>query len=305
MVSHVVALPSGAQDNFSNGPQGDAFDTAPVPDMNRVPQNLPFSTAPYYRMYYGQQPGGHVSVPSVYGRGTSRASYYIPGYSNPGAAQTPQQYPNSTVLPQSQPPMMPAGMILPCTTMTTISEKAAKDGDPVRAVVSRNIKLQAAGYFIPAGTLLTGTLRGYENGHWINKESYLSIVFDQMRFPDGRTFPIRAHLTNGYSGYGPAGDPNSDAARESRYTQLGLHNASANLMDVGMTLPLSPGNVRGLFSGTTIDNGIMTLGRLFLNPNHTPNVVVPSGSTVQIELEQNVSLATSSPATDSTAAASP
>lgn len=251
-------------------------------------------------MGYGNRSGGgHISVPSVYGRGTSRASWYLPGNTAPGDGGMPAggvpQYQSmpmaAPAVPQSAPPMMAAGTILPCTLMTTITEKGVKGGDVVRATVSRNVALNSPAAYIPAGTMISGVVRDYHDGHLMNKENYLSIVFEQMQFPDGRTFPIRAHLLNQYSGYGPAGDPNSDVAKHARWEQMGLRQDSGNLIDMACTLPFSPGSIRGFWSGgTTINGGIMALGNVLLHKDRNSNLVIPSGANVQLELEQNVSL---------------
>jgi hypothetical protein len=261
---------------------------------------LPFSTQQYYNMGYGNRPGGgHVSVPSVYGRGTSRASWYLPGNAAPGdgappgyaPAQNPSMPMPAPAVPQSGPPTIAAGTVLPCVMMTTITEKGVKNGDSVRAQVSRNISLNSPAAYIPAGTMISGVVRDYHDGHWINKENYLSIVFEQMQFPDGRIFPIRAHLVNNFSGYGPAGDPNSDVAKHARWEQEGLHQDAGNLIDMAMTLPFSPGSIRGFWSGgTTINGGIMALGNVLLHKDRNSNLVIPSGANVHLQLEGNVDL---------------
>jgi hypothetical protein len=276
-----LAAPSGAQDSAPPSDAGNpaSADPAPqyvVPYTDQMPQALPFTVAPFQQFY---RQSGHISIPSQYARGRT----------DNGDTQIPE---SSRVLPSNTPPYMPAGLVLPVNLSTTISMKAAKAGDPIRAVVTRNVPLSGMAY-IPAGTQIAGEVSSSTTGHLINKDTTLNIEFDQLRMPDGRIYNIRAHILNGLGGYGPAGDPNSDTYKRTRMEQLGLRGEMGTAIDIPLTMATAPiygeNFVRGMWSTSTISGAVGVLGNCLFKRTHN-DLIIPSGANLQVQLEQSVAL---------------
>jgi hypothetical protein len=251
-----------------------------VPYTDQAPQALPFTVAPYRQLY---RETGHISIPSQYARGRtddgSNQNY------NPGPD-------NSRVLPSQAPAFMPAGLVLPVNLSTTISMKAAKAGDYVYAVVTRNVPLNGMAY-IPAGTQVAGQLGSTTTGHLINKNTTLNIEFNQLKMPDGRLYNIRAHILNGLGGYGPVGDPNSDVYKRTRMEQLGLRGELGTGIDIPLTMATAPiygeNFVRGMWSTSTLTGAVGVLGNCLFKRSHN-DLIIPSGANLQIQLENSVAL---------------
>lgn len=48
------------------------------------------------------------------------------------------------------------------------------------------------GYFIPKGTLFTGKVKNFKKSRWAYRRAKVHIVINEMRFPNGETYKIKA-----------------------------------------------------------------------------------------------------------------
>lgn len=181
------------------------------------------------------------------------------------------------------------GLVIPLVLITSLSSHGERKGTPVRASVSRGVPLQGNGQ-IPSGAIVSGHVTEAKRNGFLERGGSLSIIFDQLTLPDGRTFPLNAHLLGGLGdvGYGDLAysDTHDSLSSRQRLENMGV---SAEMGTVGggaiglAAAPVYGANfVRGLGSATSIVGAANVLGGM-LRRGH--NVIVPSGVQFQIQLD--------------------
>lgn len=199
----------------------------------------------------------------------------------------------------------PPGLVIPLTLETALSSRSSRDGDHVAASVCRNVALEGCGY-IPAGTQVTGRVTEAKGAGFMLHQGSLSLCFDRMQFPDGRTFPISAHMLGGMGEVGDGDIPYSDVhgsqGWRQRMEQMGVESAVGNVVEGGAGLSgfvegggynlLRGGNplygLSALTSGTTVMGLFQVAGGLL---RHGRNVIVPAGTQFQIRLDSGLTVA--------------
>ena len=146
-------------------------------------------------------PAGGYSAPFSYnpstvyaGQNSARAAYNqgAPAY-NAGIMPNFQSQPQGILSSRMQPPVLPEGLVLPIQLDTNIDTNKAEEGDPVQVHITQNISSSGAAY-LPGGSSFSGTVvKAPDEGHF-GHSGKLSIDFTQVRFPNGRLEPIKAHL---------------------------------------------------------------------------------------------------------------
>ncbi len=174
--------------------------------------------------------------------------------------------------------------------MTAISMKAARKGTVIKASVNRNVQLQSANSFIPAGTVISGMMTDQQSGHLYRRSDDLTIVFDKLTFPDGRSFPIQAQFAGGQGTN--MGDPNEANRMNMQRSGAGAELGSGLLATGALaSMPLSHNNVTGgLYSSTSLFGAFSVLGNLVMNRRTMHDLIYPVGSSMQIQLTQNLSI---------------
>lgn len=183
----------------------------------------------------------------------------------------------------------PPGLVIPLVLITSLSSHGAKEGDPVRASVAKNIPMQGNAY-IPSGSIVSGKVTQAKGNGFLEHSGSLSITFDEITLPDGRKFPLAAHLLGGLGdvGYGNVSyaDTHGGLSTHERMENMGITAAlgSAGEGGIGLvTAPVMGANfVRGLGSATSIVGAASVLGSMFRRGR---NVVVLSGMQFQIQLD--------------------
>jgi hypothetical protein len=266
---------------------------------------------------YRQQPSGHWYRDS-YGKwrwavGTSVNSYgpspygspYGSASSGPGSpygSPTPDHYPR--VVPTTESAYAPPGLVLPLVLMTALSSRGTKAGDHISASLERNVPLQGNGY-LPSGTVIQGHVVDSKSAGFMLHEGELGISWDSLKLPDGRQFPVSAHLLGGLGNVGDGNIPYSDVhggeGWRQRAEQMGVSGAIGNVVEGGAGLGSfveggagmgiwGHGNLYalgGLASGTTV-MGLFNLAGGLLRRGH--NIIVPSGSQFQIRLDSGLTI---------------
>lgn len=294
LAPHVVAqdMPPGESSNATQlSPQLQQY--LPPQESAQQPQAPmyapPYANQPPSGPYYGNAEYGsgyRPNYPSTqYGAGNYQRSYspYIPpynanGYSNYSAPPAYPLHPRYAYAP--------AGLVIPVTLATSISTQVAASGDYVQANISQNIPLQGGSY-IPAGSSLTGQITDAVAGRFFDRSGLLSMTFQQLRLPDGRSFPIQAHVLGNIAKY--AQNANGQVRGEGWGTKLGsfaLRSAigAGSGALFGTAVGAITGNVgRGAWSGTAIGGGLGVLDDLVLRKGR--NVLIHAGTPMQIQLD--------------------
>ena len=266
-------------------------ETAPPSEPSQfAPQYAPpYASQPQSGPYYGNAQYGtpyHPYYPSTqYGNGSYSRSYspYIPPYNPNGYSNYKPQSPYSL---RPQYAYAPAGLVIPVTLATSISTQVASSGDYVQANISQNVPLQGLSY-IPAGSSLSGQVTDAVAGRFFDRSGLLSMTFQQLRLPDGRSIAIQAHVLGNIAKY--AQNSNGQVRGEGWGTKLGsfaLRSAigAGSGALFGTAVGAITGNVgRGAWSGTAIGGGLGVLDDLVLRKGR--NVLIHAGTPMQIQLD--------------------
>lgn len=252
-----------------------------------------FQAPPQYQQYPNQGQGQFQQPPPVYRDQYSGNNFVPPQQQYSGGAQS-QYYPPAYQTPNF--PQAQSGLTLPVTLQTAISTQVAHQGDFVQGVINQNINLGNGG-FIPAGTMVQGTVTDSIAGRRLSRSGLLSISFNSIRLPSGQTVPITAHLVGDLGKYTNKGSGSNDVYRgEGWGTKAGQTlirgGAGAGLgaalgTGVGAIAGGGRGAGMGAWSGAAIGGGI-GLADMLLRKGK--DVLIPAGTSIQIQLDAPVGI---------------
>jgi hypothetical protein len=193
----------------------------------------------------------------------------------------------------------PAGQIIPITLKMSIDTEAAKAGDIIQGSLSQNINLGES--TIPAGTIATGQVESAKKGGRFTKSGELQITFTQLQLPDGSQIPISGHIVGGIGKY-KAGKQPGEVEGENWKNKvgsvafrglLGAGGGAALGTAVGAIAGGGYGAGMGAWSGAAIGGGLGAADSLILRKGQ--NVIVPSGTNVQLQLDQPINISMGGP----------
>ncbi len=188
----------------------------------------------------------------------------------------------------------PAGQIIPVTLKTAIATQVAKAGDLIEASISQNINLGESS--IPAGTTVVGQVASAKAGGRFTKSGALQITFTQLQLPDGSQVPISAHIVGGIGKYSAGKQPGQVEGENWKNKVgsvafrglLGAGAGAALGTGVGAIAGGGYGAGMGAWSGAAIGSGVGAADSLILRKGK--DVTVPSGTNIQLQLDQPVSI---------------
>lgn len=259
----------------------------PYPHSAASYQN-PFALRSEQNNYEGQNGQGQ------YGQGQYGPGQYGDGENGPVYGQTqiteqPTWYPGKPRVATA-----PEGFIIPCTLNTAIATSVAHAGDYVQAVLQKNIAL-SGGAYIPAGTVINGEVSQASGGRYFSRSGSLSLVFNQMRFPNGAVVAMSAHTVGDIGKYANKAIGDSDEYRGegwgAKLGQFALRTAigAGGGMAIGSVL----GGVMGhgsyassMLMGTGLGAGTGALQDLTMRRGR--DVMLPAGTPMTIHLDQPI-----------------
>lgn len=280
-----------------------AYMPAPAPTVdvsNAGPAtNVQYSPPPQQQPYGGQPgyAGAQQATPTAYGGDQfNRSSYPAPGgYSAPGAGYpAPGGYGAPGAPMQGRVVYAPAGLVLGATLNTSIATQAAQAGDLIQATISQPVSLGSGS--LPPGTVLIGTVTEAKHGGFLGRAGTLGVKFNRLRTPDGVETPITAHIEGGIGKYDDK-NGNDTFKGETWKTKVGQGAIRGGVgAGLGAALGTGVGAIagggrgagRGAWSGTAIGAGVGVLDSLVLRKGK--DVVIPSGSQVQVQLDAPANL---------------
>ncbi len=239
---------------------------------------------------YGGPPQQYGGPPQQYGGPPQQYGGPPQQYGGPpqqyGAQVPPPTYQGSVAYAQ-------AGTTISVALRTSISTQIAKEGDFIEAAVTNSVPLGAYGS-IPAGSVVAGQITSAEKGKRLSRSGALSISFNQLRLPNGVTVPISAHLV---SGAGKYKEKNGNQLRgEGGMAKIGQTAIRGGVgAGLGAALGTGVGAIAGggygagmgAWSGAAIGGGIGVADMLLRKGR---DVTIPSGTTMDIQLDQPVSI---------------
>lgn len=220
------------------------------------------------------------------------------GYSSPyGYGSSPQSagsnWLNSTnqgiLSSRVQDSVLPSGLVLPIQLDTSIDINKCEEGDYVQAHITQNISSSGAGY-LPGGSVFSGVIvKVPEEGHFGRSGKY-SIDFQQVRFPTGRIFPLKAHLVGRIGTYvlrdpvGAGGKFLSSAWRNGVGSELSY--GAGTTMGSYASHGYGPGG--GTYAGAMMGGASQLLEGLFCHPHR--DAFLHAGMRMEMQLDDPLSL---------------
>ncbi len=299
--SGASAAPVAAQsatNQYNNGPSPGNYDiynsngsSANFSGGHNYAQNSPQQQAPSgANSGYVQQGNGGGGYPQ------QGASNWIPAQNLGGAFE--YQRNGITDYHHGRVAQAPAGQIISVSLATSIATQVAKPGDLLQANITQNINLGDS--VIPAGSVVIGQVAEAEAGRRLTRSGQLQIKFNRIRTPDGTETPINAHIVGGIGKYAQVGGDQSDTYKGETMGNkvgsvafrglIGAGGGAALGTAVGAIAGQSgTGAGRGAWSGTAIGGGLGVADSLLLRKGK--DITVPSGTTIQLQLDAPVSIA--------------
>jgi hypothetical protein len=224
------------------------------------------------------------------------------GYSNPppnyGYQPPPPMYGQQPMF-QGSVVYAPAGLNIPITLNTAISTDVAKPGDLIQATVSSDVPLGNG--VIPVGSIVTGQVTDSLPGRFMSRSGLLTVSFNKIQLPNGTQTPITAHLVGDIGKYAEKGqDTVRGEGWGSKFAGVGLRTlagagtgAALGTAVGGIAAESGAGAGRGAWSGTAIGAGAGLLEGLVLRKGK--NVLLSSGTQMELQLDSPVTLTSNSP----------
>lgn len=256
-----------------------------VPNSDYVPNNGYVPNNNYNSFRPQQQYGEPYTRPGYYPSGSpdSEPTSNYPQYGEPQQS-TPYYRGGITVVPQ--------GLMIPIDLRTAISTQVAKEGDFIEATVNQNVPLNGTGY-LPAGTVISGEVTEAKAGRRLSRSGSLSIAFNNLRLPSGASFPMRAHLVGSIGRYKDVNGVERGEGWKAKLGQFALRGgAGAGLgaalgTGLGAIVDGGGGAGTGAWAGAAFGGGLGAMDMLLRKGR---DVIIPSGTQMQLQMDQPLSL---------------
>lgn len=174
----------------------------------------------------------------------------------------------------------PAGTLMVIRLMDTIGSDRNKPGDPIRAELAEPMIANGRTVF-PEGTEVLGTIKKVESPGRGQSNGSIEFVFNQIRTRDGKVVPIVANL-EGASSY------TQDSWKKRLFTLAVAAGGGALVSKI-----FGGSFTRGLLIGAAAGTGYMLY-------SEGEDVVLNAGTTVNMVLEENISVVYDFPTTGKT-----
>lgn len=270
---------------YQQGQYGQSpYSAAPQSYGGQPPYNDQQYAQPQAQPYGGGQPQYGFQPQQPYGGN---------GFPPPQNYMQPQQPYGGAPQYQGSVSYAQAGTVMPAALKTSISTQVAKAGDYIEAQLTQPIPLGGAGS-IPAGSVVSGQITEAKAGGRLSRSGALSIAFNQLRLPSGVSVPITAHIVGGVGKYNEKG--NGTMRGEGMTAKLGQGLLRGGLgAGLGAGLGTAVGAIAGgghgagmgAWSGAAIGGGVGVADMLLRKGR---DVVIPSGTPLQVQLDQAVSI---------------
>jgi hypothetical protein len=186
---------------------------------------------------------------------------------SPAYAETPGK---------GQPFSIPAGTILHCRITQTVTTKLNYQGDAFAATVSEPVMVNGR-EAIPVGATLAGRIAQMDKPGHIKGVGQMRLTVEQLRFPDGRSFPLSAVLTTTYGAekvkvVGSEGLVKGPSSRVPAMEEIGGGTAGGTLLGLLFYHP---------FIGATVGLTATTIDRL---RRRGKDLTIPAGTQLNYQL---------------------
>lgn len=228
-----------------------------------------------------------------YGRTSDNNAQRERAYSGETSARVPSRAAASPA--ESQVPSnatIPAGTALQLKLNNTLSTRSSNPGDTFTATVTQAVTSpDGRTVVVPVGSTVDGRVESVVRSGSISGTARLQLAFDQLRLPDGQSFPLRAQVSNvneksGGVGGAITGTPSTtkEGGVEQSKTRRTVGTAAAGGA-VGALIGAIAGGGKGAGIGTAVGAG---LGVVLASRSGALDL--PVGTPITITLNQPVQL---------------
>ena len=177
---------------------------------------------------------------------------------------------------RGQPFSIPAGTILHCRVTQTLTTKLNYQGDAFVATVSEPVMLNGR-EAIPVGSTLEGRIARLDKPGRVKGVGQMRLTVEQLRFPDGRIFPLSAVLMTAYGAenvkvVGNEGLVKGPSSRIADMEEIGGGTAGGTLLGLLFYHP---------FIGATVGVTATTIDRL---RRRGKDLTIPAGTQLNYQL---------------------
>lgn len=223
--------------------------------------------------FYGRSSDNNAQRQRSYSQAPGRAA------ANPAQSQAPSNA------------VIPAGTSLQLKLNNTLSTRSSNPGDTFTATVTQPVTgPDGSTVVVPVGSTVEGKVESVARSGSISGTARLQLAFNQLRLPDGRSFPLNAQLSNvnEKSGVGGAitGTPSTtnEGGVEQSKTRRTVGTAAAGGA-VGALIGAIAGGGKGAGIGTLVGAG---LGVVLASRNGALDL--PAGTPITVTLSQPIQL---------------
>lgn len=186
---------------------------------------------------------------------------------------------------RGQPFSIPAGTILHCRVTQTLTTKLNYQGDAFVATVSEPVMLNGR-EAIPVGSTLEGRIARLDKPGRVKGVGQMRLTVEQLRFPDGRVFPLSAVLMTAYGAekvkvVGSEGLVKGPSSRIADVEEIGGGTAGGTLLGLLFYHP---------FIGATVGVTATTIDRL---RRRGKDLTIPAGTQLNYQLTRALEISRS------------
>lgn len=191
---------------------------------------------------------------------------------------------------QQTPPAVMGGTGLRVKFETKVSTSSSRVGDGVEARLIEPVEAEGR-EVLPVGTILTGRVISVRKGDTHRKVfPVLRLAFEQVRLPDGRTFPVKASVAD----LGMMVNVDSEgAATPAGHTKSDNVAAAAGTAGVGAGVGAIAGGGSGAAKGAAIGAGVGVIGDLLTRNDAYWDFTLNRGRKAWLRLDADLVVLTS------------
>jgi len=270
--------------NFQSNPEYQSPTQGYVPNQQMDEQTYAMQYRSGFEAGYDDGYNGLTANQSASGRNRT----YIGQRGQAGQAAA-QPGANAGAVPAEGTGVLPSGSTLNLKLNNTLSTRSSNAGDTFTATITQPVYDQnSQAVLVPQGSTVEGRVASVQRSGGVSGTSQIQLNFQQLRLPDGQSYPLRAEVSqvNSQNGIGGTitGSPSTtnEGGVQQSQTRRTIGTAAASGA-VGALIGAIAGGGKGAAIGTILGGG---LGVVLASRNGALDL--PAGTPITITLNSPV-----------------
>ena len=183
--------------------------------------------------------------------------------------------------------VVPAGTEISIRLQETLSSQRNERDDPFRAEVLKNVEVNSV-TIVPAGSQIYGTITHVKRAGRIRGRSEMNLRFDDLELPSGIRFPVEATVVS-------IEEQADEDVKDDEGTIQGKGDKGSDVKKIGFTTGIGAliGVLTGGTSGAKVGAAVGAVGgSAGVLATRGRDIVLPSGTELQIRLDQEATVPT-------------